>query len=84
MIFVFAPMRRILEPAFVAVLLLALPGKITAQQSEFAGVTVATAVGNLKYSAVWVAEQLKSLSRKVCWRKSPLPAAGAGPVGVRW
>jgi hypothetical protein len=80
MIFVFAPMRRILKQAFVAVLaiLLVVPGKITAQQNELADVTVATAVGNLAYSAVWVAEQLK------CGRRSRLPAAGRHASRRSW
>src|ERR671914_1925789 len=79
MIIVLAPMRRILKAAFIAVLaiFLALPGEITAQQSELADVTVATAVGNLAYSAVWVAEQLKYFEQEGVRAKITVAGGGA-------
>jgi ABC-type nitrate/sulfonate/bicarbonate transport system substrate-binding protein len=79
MLIVFAPMHRILKAAFIAVLaiFLALPGEITAQQSELADVTVATAVGNLAYSAVWVAEQLKYFEQEGVRAKITVAGGGA-------
>ena len=76
MITVFAPTRRILKPAVLAIFL-AIPGKITGQQSELADVTVATAVGNLAYSAVWVAEQLKYFEQEGVRAKITVAGGGA-------
>ena len=79
MITVFVPLHRILKPAFIALLAIfwAIPGKITAQQSELADVTVATAVGNLAYSAVWVAEQLKYFEQEGVRAKITVAGGGA-------
>src|SRR5688572_31122426 len=79
MITVFAPTRPILKPAVTAVLaiFLAIPGKTTAQQSELSDVTVATAVGNLAYSAIWVAEQLKYFEQEGV--RAKITVAGGGP-----
>ena len=76
MITVFTLPRRILKPAVLAIFL-AIPGKITAQQSELADVTVATAVGNLAYSAVWVAEQLKYFEQEGVRAKITVAGGGA-------
>jgi ABC-type nitrate/sulfonate/bicarbonate transport system substrate-binding protein len=79
MITVFASSHHILKPVVIAVLaiFLALPEKITAQQKELADVTLATAVGNLAYSAIWVAEQLKYFEQEGVRAKITVAGGGA-------
>jgi ABC-type nitrate/sulfonate/bicarbonate transport system substrate-binding protein len=61
----------------LAVITLA-PGQIEAQQKDLSEVTILTAVSNMAFSAVWVAEQLKYFEQEGI-RAKITPAGGGAP-----
>src|SRR5262249_477899 len=66
--------RLVFAVAKLAVLAL-FPVQIEAQQKELPEVSILTAVSNMAFSAVWVAEELNTLNRKAFAPKLPQQAA---------
>jgi NitT/TauT family transport system substrate-binding protein len=62
---------------FVLVLDLAWPSHSTAQQKELPEITIATAVSNMAYSALWVAEQLRYFEQEGVRAKITVAGGGA-------
>ena len=77
--------NRILQSVIALVTLAALTFssvRVEAQQKELADVTILTAVSNMAFSAVWVAEQLKYFEQEGI-RAKITPAGAARRVRTR-
>lgn len=72
--------RKIFGRVYLLVLsaLVALPGQVGAQQKELPEVNILTAVSNMAFSAVWVAEQLKYFDQEGIRVK--ISSAGGGAL----
>jgi NitT/TauT family transport system substrate-binding protein len=62
---------------FVLAVYLALPSHAAGQQKELPEITIATAVSNMAYSALWVAEQLKYFEQEGVRAKITVAGGGA-------
>jgi len=60
-----------------AVLFVTVNYPVPAQQQEMPEITIATAVGNMAYSAVWIAEQLKYFEQEGVRAKITVAGGGA-------
>lgn len=69
--------RSVVAAALLAALTLA-PAQIEAQPKDLGDVTLLTAVSNMAFSAVWVAEQLKYFEQEGV-RAKITPAGGGAP-----
>ena len=71
---------KILIGSFAAIIILtflaAAPTRLEAQQKELPEINILTAVNNMAFSAVWVAEQLKYFEQEEFVPKSRWRAAG--------
>jgi ABC-type nitrate/sulfonate/bicarbonate transport system substrate-binding protein len=68
-------LRSLIALIILAVIILA-PGRIEAQPKDLSEVTILTAVSNMAFSAVWVAEQLKYFEQEGI--RAKITSAGGG------